>query len=201
MSQYSAAVPPPPPFSPAYAHPALGPSRSNGPAVTSLVCGIAGIIPFVPSLLAMVFGLVGLNRAKQLGGAGRGMAISGLILGVLGLVVWTLGFTLFFSSAKQYKQLSHTFITALSQGDVDKAVGMSHSKMTRDQIAQPAAALQTLGTLNDVTVTGVERTTSTDAGKKWTVTGTATYATRKLDFTITFVDEKGSPKVVEYWFK
>ncbi|HSI33939.1 MAG: DUF4190 domain-containing protein [Phycisphaerae bacterium] len=198
MSQYPA-IPVPPPFNPAYAP--AGPRPSNGPAVTSLVCGIAGIIPFVPSLLALVFGMVGLNRAKQLGGTGRGMAVSGLVLGILGLVLWTWGFTAFFSSAKQYKQLSHTFVTALAQGDVDKAVGMSHSKMTRDQIAQPAAALQTLGALGDITVTDVKSEVSTEAGKRWTVTGDSTFATRKLNFTITFVDENGSPKVVEYWFK
>jgi len=197
MSQYPA-VPVPPPFNPAYA---VGPRPSNGPAVTSLVCGIAGIIPFVPSLLALIFGMVGLNRAKQLGGTGRGMAVSGLILGVLGLILWTWGFTAFFSSAKQYKELSHQFVNALAKGEVDKAVGMSHSKMTREQLAQPAAALQTLGGLSDITVTGVEGTTSTEAGKRWTVTGASTFATRKLDFTISFVDENGAPKVVEYWFK
>src|SRR5688572_3425857 len=117
MSQYPVAVPPPPPpaFAPAYAQPTvLQPTASNGPAVTSLVCGIAGIIPFLPSLLALMFGMVGLNRAKQLGGTGRGMAVSGLILGVLGLALWTWGATAFFSSAKQYRELSHTFITALA---------------------------------------------------------------------------------------
>jgi hypothetical protein len=195
-------VPLSPSFAPAYAHPGLvGPRPSNGPAVTSLVCGVAGIVPFITSLLALVFGMVGLNRAKQVGGAGRGMALSGLILGVLGLSLWTWATAAYFSSSKVYNQLSHTFVTALAQGDVDKAVGMSHSKMTRAQIAQPAAALQTLGGLNDITVTGTKAEVSTDSAKKWTVTGHSTFATRKLEFTITFVDENGSPKVVEYWFK
>lgn len=71
---------------------------SNGMAITSLVLGIVAIVigiwipvpilglfmmflAFVPALLAVIFGHVGLNNAARIGGIGRGSALTGLILG------------------------------------------------------------------------------------------------------------------------
>lgn len=73
------------------------PPPSNGMAVTSLVFGIiaglvgvwapfpvigivASFVAFLPALFAIIFGHAGLQRAKR-GGAGKGKAIGGLILG------------------------------------------------------------------------------------------------------------------------
>ncbi len=71
---------------------------SNGLAVAALVLGIVGItvgiwsvVPFlgliaavfafVPSVLAVIFGIVGWQKAGRIGGVGRGQALTGLILG------------------------------------------------------------------------------------------------------------------------
>jgi hypothetical protein len=70
------------------AGPAAG-TRSNGLAIASLVCGIVGLIIFAIILgpLAIIFGGVGLSRAKS--GAGhRGMAIAGIVLGILDVVLF-----------------------------------------------------------------------------------------------------------------
>jgi hypothetical protein len=60
-------------------------------ATASLVCGIASIflwVLFLPPILAIVFGHVGLAQIDRSSGAeqGRGMAIAGLILGYLTLL-------------------------------------------------------------------------------------------------------------------
>ena len=74
------------------------PSKTNGMSVASLVLGLVGIplcFLFVPSLLAVIFGIVGLNQIKSNPTqSGRGLAIAGLILGavMLVLVVLVLGF-------------------------------------------------------------------------------------------------------------
>jgi hypothetical protein len=77
---------------------------SNGSSVTSLVLGIVAIVTgiwipvpvlglvmmflaFVPALLAVAFGHVGLGYAGRVGGIGRGAALTGLILGYLTLAL------------------------------------------------------------------------------------------------------------------
>jgi len=60
---------------------------SNGFCVASLVLGIIGLIPclVIPWVLAIVFGIIGLNQVTKSGaGGGKGMGIAGIILGTLG---------------------------------------------------------------------------------------------------------------------
>ena len=97
----SPSAPPPPPQQyggpgPHYA-PAYVAAPSNGIGTAAGVLGIVGavlmFIPFVDfiavvlGLLAVVFGAVGLSRAKNLGGAGRGMAITGIVLGIVAVAI------------------------------------------------------------------------------------------------------------------
>jgi hypothetical protein len=70
--------------------------QSNGLAVTGLVLGIIGVlfgfIPFIGvfmaillGVLAAIFGGVGLSRSKLPARGGRGMAIAGLVLGIIAI--------------------------------------------------------------------------------------------------------------------
>ncbi|MGA8016721.1 MAG: hypothetical protein WCB85_12465 [Candidatus Dormiibacterota bacterium] len=61
---------------------------SNGPAMAALVVGIIAVLAcwvvifdLILATPAVVLGAVGISRAKQLGGMGRGMAIAGTALG------------------------------------------------------------------------------------------------------------------------
>ncbi|MGH9017982.1 MAG: DUF4190 domain-containing protein [Acidimicrobiales bacterium] len=70
----------------------MDPSPTNGFAVASLVCSIAGIIPFffgVTCLLGIAFGFVGMSQVKHSHGAqrGRGMAMAGVIVGAALIVI------------------------------------------------------------------------------------------------------------------
>jgi len=80
----------PPPYLPAPARPTfVAPSPStNGFAIASIVCGVAWFM-WIGSFLAVVFGHVALRQIRAGDGAqrGRGIAISGLVLGYLGLAV------------------------------------------------------------------------------------------------------------------
>lgn len=66
------------------------PVKSNGPATASLVLGIVGVLfGFVPILglilgpLGIVFAYLGFKRADATSGVGRGLAIAGLVLGIV----------------------------------------------------------------------------------------------------------------------
>ena len=83
------------PFAAPYSYPAAQPG--NGIGTTAGVLGIVGLVlAFIPiidyvsfplAVLAVVFGGVGISRAKTRGGAGKGMAITGLVLGLITLAI------------------------------------------------------------------------------------------------------------------
>ena len=66
---------------------------SNGFCVASLVLGIIGLpaaCTFVTPLLAVIFGIIGFNQVAKNGGGeggGKGMAIAGIICGVVGCLL------------------------------------------------------------------------------------------------------------------
>jgi hypothetical protein len=71
----------PPAYGAPPAPPAAQTPQSNGFAVASLIFGIIG-----GSLLGLIFGFLGLSKAKKIGGKGRGMSVTGIILSVVWLV-------------------------------------------------------------------------------------------------------------------
>ena len=65
---------------------------SNGFCVASLVLGIIGLpasCVMLPSILAIIFGVIGLNQVNKGGeaGGGRGMAIAGIVCGGIGAMI------------------------------------------------------------------------------------------------------------------
>jgi len=77
--------PPPPPAPPPQ-------QQTNGLAVASLVLGILSLLlfftivpPFILGGLAVIFGILGLSKAKQ-GGPYKGLAIAGLACGAVGII-------------------------------------------------------------------------------------------------------------------
>ncbi|WP_414166856.1 DUF4190 domain-containing protein [Streptoverticillium reticulum] len=91
----------PPQAGPAASHwhpyPAPMPQARNGMGVTALVLGIIGVVlglavvlfwvSWLPALLAVVFGFVGLSHARKGLATNRAMALAGVILGGAGLLI------------------------------------------------------------------------------------------------------------------
>jgi hypothetical protein len=68
------------------------PASTNGLAVASLVLGLIGVLScgytfFVAPLLAVIFGVLGRRQIRETGQRGEGMAMAGLVLGIIGLVI------------------------------------------------------------------------------------------------------------------
>jgi hypothetical protein len=49
---------------------------------------VLGWLPFIGGILGIVFGLVGIQQTKRRGERGRGLAIAGLVIGILGALFW-----------------------------------------------------------------------------------------------------------------
>jgi hypothetical protein len=64
--------------------------KNNSLAVAALICGLSQILFWfllVPGVLAFIFGLVSLKQMSQRGEAGRGMAVTGVVLGAVGVLI------------------------------------------------------------------------------------------------------------------
>jgi uncharacterized protein DUF4190 len=95
--------PQPPGFQP---YPADAPmpvkQRNSGMAIASLVCSLVGVIPCfwlfqIMGLLGAIFGFVGLKQTKSGERGGRGLAVAGVIIGVV-LVVACIAFWIYFAT-------------------------------------------------------------------------------------------------------
>ncbi|GAA3033230.1 hypothetical protein GCM10010519_69320 [Streptomyces lactacystinicus] len=85
------------PYWPPYPMPMPAPQPRNGLGIAALVLGIVGVVlglvvilfwlSWLPALLAVVFGAIGLGYARKGTATNRGMALAGVILGVTGLLV------------------------------------------------------------------------------------------------------------------
>ncbi len=64
------------------------PPPTNGLAVASLLCGLAGIFMFLPAVAAIVLGHRARGQIRHTGEGGDGAATAGAVLGYLGLSFW-----------------------------------------------------------------------------------------------------------------
>lgn len=90
------AYPPAPPYGQGYG----AQSKTNVMAIISLVGGIAGfvwILPLIGSLAGIIFGHIGLSQIKKTGEQGRALALTGLILGYVGIGLLIIGLIVIFA--------------------------------------------------------------------------------------------------------
>jgi hypothetical protein len=66
------------------------PDPTNGLAVGALICGIAEIFFGLTAIPAVILGHLARQNIRRTGERGDGMAIAGLVLGYLGIGIWTL---------------------------------------------------------------------------------------------------------------
>jgi hypothetical protein len=88
----------PPPPGAAYPQ-AVG---TNGMAIASLVCSLLGWLCGIGPILGIIFGVLALNKIKQTGEGGRGLAIAGIAIGAVLIVFGIIGgiFSLISGSAE-----------------------------------------------------------------------------------------------------
>jgi hypothetical protein len=80
----------PPPYPPQYfPYPVGRPQGTNGQAIGALVTAIAGVplcFCAIPSIVAIVLGIVAMNETRRTGQDGHGMALAAVIIGGVTLV-------------------------------------------------------------------------------------------------------------------
>jgi hypothetical protein len=159
---------------------------TNGWSIASLVCGLLLCIPFFTSLLAVVFGAIGLGKTRDPRYSGKAMAITGIVLGVLGLVGWG-----FFSFAMfQVVQTiavpvakATLFARALHSGDLETASQSIAPPLTREDLEQIAERSRNLGALQSLQPTTFSDKTNNGV-RTLQISGTAIFVNGNAPFTI-----------------
>jgi len=130
-------------------------TRTSAAAITSLVCGLLLCIPVVTGLIAVVTGIIGISATGNPAVKGRGMAIAGLILGLLSLGGWGLfggGIYAAFRGAGPERAFAKSYIADLAAGNVDQCVQNSTANLPKDVIDLASKKMQSWGTLQDTTI-------------------------------------------------
>jgi Domain of unknown function (DUF4190) len=148
--------PPPPPMG--YAQPGpYAPQRTSAAAVTSLICGILGCL-IITGLVAIVTGIIGLRATRDPNVKGRGLAIAGLILGILGVIggsgclVSTAGVGVWvYRQAAPTVEASLGFTQAVGKGDVDSAMKfVDTTSISKAEVETMVSQLSSLGAPTDL---------------------------------------------------
>jgi hypothetical protein len=179
-----------------YSLPAI--SRTSGAAITSLVCGLILCVPFVTGLVAIITGIIGIGQTGKPGVKGRGMAMAGLILGIISLLGWGLvsgGADIMFRATGPQRAFAKTFIADLDAGRIDQCVQNSSANLNKNILTAASQKMQSWGTLQDTTIMAFDFK-STNGNFAGSVTGICSFSAGQHTFTMILVkDTSGQLKV------
>lgn len=213
MSQYppppGSPQPPPPgyPANPPQGYGAPPPAKKTSVAsIVSLVSGLLSCVPFV-SLLAVLFGIVGIAKTRSPNVSGRPMAIIGLILGLLGLV-WTIifaaGGAAFWGVAKATepaRNVARQFATDLAAGDVQAAKAQCVEEMSTEDLQRVVDQMKAWGAVQDITLFGLNVSANAGESTQVEVAGTVKFANTQKGYTATLVKQGENYKIVSFNFQ
>jgi len=98
-----------------------GKPKTSGMAIASLICGILFCIPLA-SLLALIFGIIGINQTKENRAGGRGLAITGTVLGGLGLLLIPLSIAILLPALNQARFMATRIKSMANMKMIDMSI-------------------------------------------------------------------------------
>lgn len=209
--------PPPPSGSPQYGPPPGGyppqpggpvgygvapTGRTSGMAIASLVCGLLLCIPVLSQLLAIILGFLGIKDANKPGVGGKGLAITGLILGVVGLLGWA-GIGAFgywgYSMARDAADSGRLLVADVQAGKFENIA--QYTTLSEAEMREFAAQMEGWGDIQSWSMSGF-KSEQTTGGTRVVAEGTATFSnagTKK--FNIILGDAGGTLKIIGIEFE
>ncbi len=170
----------------------------NGMAVASLVCGFLFCIPAITGLLAVVFGLAGFSRGKDPRRGGRGMAMAGIILGLVSLVAWSgIGYGVYWGvgQIKAFVVPTTGLMETLSKNDIPGARQYVTSAVSDADLANARQKFSALGEFVRLDAPNFVQS-SVNGVTTYTLTGKGVFAKGSCDLTVSFdKDPQGNIKV------
>ena len=201
MSQTPVPPQPYPPSGP-YGAPMPGQRQGNGMAVTALIMGLLLCIPFITGLGGIIFGAIGIKKTKDPRVGGKGLAIAGLVLGLVNLILWGLfggAILALIAGTGEQRVIAKTFIKDMSEGNITAAAAACHSTMPKASLESSSQAMKAWGALKDTTTVGINANAG-DGNSQVMVSGAAVFTNAQKSFVIQFAKEGDKWKIVKFEF-
>lgn len=176
-----------------------GRRRSNGMAIASLVLGVLGCIPFIPGALAILFGVIGIRKSREPSVGGQGLAVAGLVLGIISVLGWS-GFGALFGygylESKPAGMVARQFLQDVCAGNINAAMTQS-SGMTAAQLQANSQQMIPFGALQSVSVASFY-ISSRNGQTTMRLGGVAAFSNGTKNCTFALVKTGGIYKVTAY---
>jgi hypothetical protein len=174
--------------------------QTSGAAIASLICGIVGCVPVITSVVAVILGIVGIRKTRDPRYSGKGLAIGGLILGIIGILVWSGISAVMYVAYVKVKPVmasASSFVQELSAGDIAAARKHCTPALTNAELLSQSKSLQAMGQFSGYKTTGVDAKTNNGVSSVQ-IQGTATYAKGTRAFTIIFSESGQDFKISSF---
>jgi hypothetical protein len=159
-------------------------------------------VPLLTGLLAVVFGIAGIRSTRDPRVAGRGLAIAGLVLGLVSLVGWSLFGGLVgvgYVRSKPARAAAEQFTADLSAADVTTAQSRCTSTVARPTLEAAAAAMRPWGPVSNMTSSQVSYGVY-NGSETCGLNGVAVFANTRANYSFRLVKQAGVFKVEGFSF-
>jgi hypothetical protein len=180
---------------------APSPRRGNGAAIASLVLGILGCVPLLTGVAAILLGIIGLRKTRDPAVGGQGLAVAGLILGMVSLLGWGIfgGFLGYgYVESKPAGAVAQQFLQDVSAGNVNAAAANS-AGFSPAQLQANSQQMKQFGSLQGVNLNSFSIFRGTNGQTMMHLGGTATYVSGQKTCTFDLVKQGATYKVARYW--
>lgn len=177
-------------------------TKLSGAAIASLILGVLGCIPFITGLGAIVCGIVGIKSTSKPGMRGKGLAITGLILGIVNLVGWTgLGAmgVWGYGKTKPDRMMGTSFVQDLSASNIPAAQALCVPGTSADSLQQTATQLQGYGPFKSVTFMSFNYNANIGQPGTGQIGGIAVFGNVTKQVTITVTHPPGGTAQISSW--
>lgn len=173
--------------------------RTNGFAIASFIVGLIGCVPLLSGILAIIFGILGIKTASRPGYGLKGLAIAGIVLGVLGILAWS-GVVVGAYYALRYtsppRMVAKQFAQDLSAGNGSAALAKS-TGISQAKIDAEIAKLKGKGGIQDITLPMIH-VNSTNGRTTWHFTGTITFKSGTASYDVDLLEQGKTYRVTQF---
>ncbi len=173
-------------------------SQGNGMAVASLVCGVLCCVTPIPPILAIAFGIIALRKARDPYVSGRGMAATGIALGLAALIIWVIagtgmGFLVRYilQEKDQAEKTAETFVQRVVDGKIDEAMAMALPGVDRKKLLEVSERTKPWGPLSylrvDYKPDQAPPTPENSIRFRWLIEGSAVFARASPEISLSVV--------------